>query len=290
MTANHAHAHAHAHDHQHGVFDDAALADMIDLDGEVLAGYLDEVTAWTAGFAPQPGTIVDLGPGTGTGTAALARRFPDASIVALDASEPMLDRVRAKARELGLDGRVRAELADVDARWPDTATPDLVWTVSTLHHLADPERVLRDVHAALAPDGVVVAVEMDDQPRFLTDDGGTGLEDRARAVMADAGWNAHPDYQPLLERVGFEVTRRRFTIDVAPLPDSARRYALAFLGRLRVALSDRLGPDDLALLDRLVAADGPESVLVRDDLAVRGTRTAWVGRRTSGRAQSRATS
>lgn len=276
MTTNHAHAHAHSH----GVFDDSALADLIDLDGEVLADYLDEVTAWTAGFTPEPTrTIVDLGAGTGTGTVALAHRFPDASIVALDASESMLDRVRAKARELGLDGRVRAELADVDTHWPDTGAPDLVWTVSTLHHLADPERVLRDVHAAMAPGGVLVAVEMDDQPRFLTDSAGTALEDRTRAVMAHAGWNAHPDYGPVLERAGFEVTRRRFTIDVAALPENARRYARMFLSRVRGAMADELDREDLAALDRLVAADGPDSVLVRDDLAVRGTRTAWVGRR-----------
>lgn len=279
MTGNH--THAHSHDHTHGVFDDSALADLIDLDGEVVAGYLDELTAWVAGHASGPvRTVVDLGAGTGTGTVALARRFPDASILALDASEPMLERVRAKAREHGLDARVRAELADADTRWPDAGTPDLVWTASTLHHLTDPERVLRAVHAALAPGGVAVVVEMDDQPRFLTDAAGVALEERSRAVMADAGWNAHPDYGPVLERAGFEVTRRQFTIDLAPLPANARRYAHMFLSRLRGAMSDRLGTEDLAALDRLVAADGPDSVLVRDDLAVRGSRTAWVGRRT----------
>ncbi|RZT87674.1 methyltransferase family protein [Pseudonocardia sediminis] len=280
QTHGHGHAQGHGHGHSHDPFADAALADLIDLDGDVVSDYLDELTAWVAGFPTGPvRSIVDLGAGTGTGTFALARRFPDASVLALDASEAMLGRVRAKARERGLDGRVRAEPADVDARWPDAGTPDLLWTASTLHHLADPERTLRDAYSAPAPGGILVAVEMDDQPRFLTDDAGTALEDRALAAMADAGWNAHSDYGPVLTRAGFEVTQRVFTIDVAPPTDDVRRYAHMFLSRLRGAMAERLGPDDVALLDRLVADDGPDSVWVRDDLAVQGTRTAWVGRK-----------
>ncbi len=37
--------------------------------------------------------------------------------------------------------------------------------------------------------------------------------------------------------------------------------------------------EDLVTLDTLLASDGPESLLHRSDLIVRGTRTGWVARR-----------
>jgi hypothetical protein len=43
---------------------------------------------------------------------------------------------------------------------------------------------------------------------------------------------------------------------------------------MRSGLDGRLSADDLALMDALI--DGPQSVLNRDDLAVRTTRTVWV--------------
>lgn len=40
-----------------------------------------------------------------------------------------------------------------------------------------------------------------------------------------------------------------------------------------------MATDDLATLGTLLADDGPHSLLHRNDLIVRGTRTAWVARR-----------
>ncbi|MEU6034278.1 hypothetical protein ABZ801_02605 [Actinomadura sp. NPDC047616] len=44
---------------------------------------------------------------------------------------------------------------------------------SSLYHVADPDRMLGDVHAALRPGGLLVVIEMDALPRFLPD--GAGL-------------------------------------------------------------------------------------------------------------------
>ena len=74
---------------------------------------------------------------------------------------------------------------------------------------------------------------------------------------------------------------RVFTIDLTPpLPESAGRYAQASLRRMRTGVDGVLDSDDLAALDRLLDDDGgPGSVLRRDDLHVRASRTAWAARR-----------
>lgn len=284
--ADHSHDHAHGHGtHDHpGPHDDAGLAELLDLDAEVLGSYLDEVTDWAAGHAPaSPRVIVDLGAGTGIGSLALARRFPAADVVAIDRSERMLARVRAAADEQGLGDRLRVVQADLDVAWPEVGGVDVVWASSALHELADPDRVFRDVHDALTPGGLLVVIELDALPRFLPDDvglGRPGLEARCHEVLAHAGWNAHPDWRPHLERAGFEVAAQgTFTVEANPARPSTGRYARASLRTIRPAVEGRLAADDLDVLDRLLADDGPDTLLRRGDLTARSSRTAWAARR-----------
>ncbi|MGW7481337.1 class I SAM-dependent methyltransferase [Nonomuraea muscovyensis] len=251
---------------------------------EVLGPYLDEVIGWCGRHAPDaPRTVADVGAGTGTGSLALARRFPAAEVVAIDRSALMLDRVRAAAHGQGLADRLRVVRADLDDAWPRIGAVDVAWAASLLHEVAVPRRLLRDLHAALNPGGLLVVVEMDDLPRFLPGDiglGRPGLESRCHEAVARAGWNTHPDWRPHLERAGFEIAAQRvFTIEVDPAPPVAGRYAHAYLSRIRSALGGQLAADDLHTLDRLLADDGPDALVRRRDLAVRGSRTAWVARR-----------
>ena len=82
-------------------------------------------------------------------------------------------------------------------------------------------------------------------------------------------------------QAGFTLEAERpFAIDLAPpLPAAAGRYAQASLRRIRSGLDGRLSADDLATLDTLLDSDGPDSILQRDDLTVRTTRTIWAARR-----------
>lgn len=275
MTAHHAH-HPEAHRHE------SAHADLLDLDAEVV-GHLDDLTAWVAQHAEVvPRTVVDVGAGTGTGTLALARRFEDARLVAIDSSPEMVEHLRAAVLREGLGDRVRAVQADVDAGWPAVGTVDLAWAASSLHHLEHPDRVLRDLRAAIDPAGLLVVVEMDGMPRFLPHDlgvGRPGLEDRVRTAMAQDHWNAHPDWAGHLERAGFTVLEERtWTWVRQPASPAAHRYAHGVLSRVRTGLADRLGAEDLDTLDRLLADDAPESLLHRRDLVVRAGRTTWAAR------------
>jgi SAM-dependent methyltransferase len=279
--------------HQHhpaAETDSAALAELLDLDAEVLHSYLSEVIAWVHELAVglPCRRILDLGCGTGTGALALLQRFEGSGVIALDVSAQLLDRLRDKARDLGVADRVRIVQADLDAAWPAIDTVELAWASKSLHHMADPDRVLTEVFATIRPGGLLAVAEMDSFPRFLPDDlgfGRPGLEARCHSAAADrqAGEMPHlgSDWGPRLTKAGFTVeAERTFAIDLTPpLPASAGRYAQASLRRIRSGLDSQMSADDLATLDTLIDSDGPDSVLRRNDLAVRTARTVWVARR-----------
>jgi SAM-dependent methyltransferase len=282
--------HSHHHHTDSSADDWSAMADLLDLDGEVLHTYLAEAIAWVHQVAAGRPVrrILDVGSGTGNGALALAGRFPGAEVIAVDESGDLLARLRAKARERGLDGRVQTVEADLDQGWPAVGPVDLTWTSMALHHLADPDRGLREIFAATRPGGLLAVAEMTGPQRFLPDDiglGRPGLEARAQAAVAEHHSGTMPylgaDWGPLVTRAGFTgVDERVFGIELsAPLPATAGRFAQGYLRRVRTHVDGALASDDLAALDVLIADDGPGSVLRRQDLAIRGTRTLWTATR-----------
>lgn len=287
--ANHSHhGHAHSHGHGHGHGDEADLAELLDLDAEVLGGLLEEAAARLAETAGEPGRILDLGSGTGAGALALLRHFGAAEVVAVDASEFLLHRLQDRARALGVADRVRTVRADLDEGLPPVGAVDLAWASLSLHHLKDPDRVLGEVFAALRPGGVLAVVEMDSFPRFLPDDlgfGEPGLEARCHALLAEQHRRELPDlgsdWGPRLTRAGFTAAAEH-TLTAAlepPIPDAATRYARSWLHRLRLGIEDLLSPADRSTLDALLDDHGPHSLRTRTDLAVHATRTLWTARR-----------
>lgn len=285
MTDHHQQHHGHAPESG-----EAGMAEVLDLDAEVLASYYSELTDLVrerAGDAPVR-RIIDLGSGTGTGTFALLARFPDATATALDSSAGMLAHLRGRAGERGLDGRIETVQADLDTGLPDSEPADLVWASASLHHLADPARLLADVFGALRPGGLLVAAEMDSFPRFLPADlgfGRPGLEARCHEIV-DALRAEHlpefgADWAKLIRGAGFAIeVERTFRIELtAPLPPAAARYAEVALRRLRESAGDRLADDDRAALDALLGGEHPGAVQRRTDLSVRNTRQLWIARR-----------
>lgn len=279
------------HDSRHHIrhrpedHNESTLADLLDLDAEVFGSYLDEAIDLAEQQASEPPRIVvDIGAGTGTGSLALARRFSMAEVVAIDSSAFMLERLRESATMQGMAERMRTVQADLDIAWPGVGPVDLAWAASSLHHLADPDRLLRDVYAALNAGGLLMVIELDSLPRFLPEplgQGRPGLESRLHAAMAEAGWNEHPDWLADLERAGFEIVEQRRCVTVleAPATPAAERHARASLSRARAALGDQLDSDDVATLDRILTDHRPDSPLSRNRLKPHSARTVWVARR-----------
>ncbi|MFI1338282.1 class I SAM-dependent methyltransferase [Streptomyces sp. NPDC020845] len=282
------HGSSHGHHQEHGV-GDSGQAEILDLDAEVLAEHIASVTGWLP-LKSEPRQIVDLGCGTGAGTFALLERFPEAHVTAVDASAGHLQLLREKACACGVSDRVRTVQADLDTNhWPDFGTPDLVWASASMHHMAHPDRTLHSVHELLAPGGLFAVVELDGFPRFLPADAPEdrpGLEDRAHAATdsfhAEHVPHRGADWGPMLSAAGFTVEDERIiTVNIeGSRSEAIGRYAYGSLQRIRGVAAPALSPEDLTALDELLDTDSPNSILRRDDLAVRTERTVWAARRT----------
>ncbi|WP_432933993.1 class I SAM-dependent methyltransferase [Microbispora sp. CA-135349] len=283
MTRTHLHT---SHDHKQGA---GGQEEILDLDAEVLAEHLAAITEWlplTAG----PRHIVDVGCGTGAGTFALLERFPEAHVTAVDTAPGHLQRLQEKACARDMSDRVHVVQADLDdADWPDLGTPDLVWASASMHHMADPERVIRNVHDLLAPGGLFAVVELAGFPRFLpagAPEDRPGLEERCHAATGHLHAEHMPhrgaDWGPMLTGAGFALDgTHTITVHIEGSRNEAiGRYALSALRRIRGAAVQALSPEDLAALDRLLDTGSPHSILRRGDLAVRTERTVWAARRT----------
>ncbi|MCG5213402.1 class I SAM-dependent methyltransferase [Streptosporangium sp. KLBMP 9127] len=290
MNQTHPHTHHHGVQHErHQEHDADVQAEILDLDAEVLAEHIASITAWLP-LKTSPRQIVDLGCGTGAGTFALLDRFPDAHVTAVDTSAGHLQRLRAKACARGVEERVRTVQADLDdPAWPDLGSPDLVWASASMHHMAHPDRALRNVHEVLAPDGLFAVVELAGFPRFLPEsapEDRPGLEERCHAVTDRVHAENMPhrgaDWGPMLTAAGFTVeSERTIAVNIeGSRSEAIGRYALVGLQRIRNAAATELSPEDLTALDQLLETGSPRSILRRDDLAVRTVRAVWAARRT----------
>ncbi|MEV7342920.1 class I SAM-dependent methyltransferase [Streptomyces sp. NPDC093544] len=287
--------HRHEHEHEHDADDQV---EILDLDAEVLAEHIASITAWLP-IETSPRRIVDLGCGTGAGTLALLERFPEAEVTAVDLSAAHLHRLQEKAAAAGAADRVRIVQADLDTTgwpeldamaWPELGMPpELVWASASMHHVADPDRTLRQVHDLLAPGGLFAVVELAGFPRFLPEDapeGAPGLEERCHAAIdhhhAEQVPHRGADWGTKLTKAGFTVEgERTITVDIGPpQTDAAGRYALSSLRRMRGGVASALTAEDLAAFDQLLDTESPHSILRRSDLGVRTERTVWAARRT----------
>ncbi|MEU9096760.1 class I SAM-dependent methyltransferase [Streptomyces sp. NPDC048361] len=272
--------------HNRAMGSGGAMADLLELDAEVLAPYLAELTGWLAELSDAaPARILDLGSGPGTGSLVLAHRFPRAVVTAADISPQMLHRLQAQAALRGVTDRVRTLQANLDETWPqrDGEGPyDLMWAAAFLHHAAVPHRILTQAFERLRTGGLVAVTEMDFFPRFLPEDVGIGRSGLEARLHAATDTRPPSEWTDELIDAGFAVEARRpfeIALDRTQAGPALNRYAHVCLAKLRSHAATVLDTNDLATLDTLLDETQPHSIARRDDLCVRTVRTTWIGRR-----------
>ena len=147
MAADDLHrTHPHAHVH----LDEAdwrALAGHAEREGELLLAFVTDTASWVAELrgsdAPPVRHVLDIGSGPGVGTCELARFFPDAEVIAVDASPAMLERASRRAETHGLATRVSTRLAELPVGLDGLPPADVIWASMSLHHVGDVVAALR---------------------------------------------------------------------------------------------------------------------------------------------------
>jgi trans-aconitate 2-methyltransferase len=96
-------------------------------------------------------TVLDAGCGSGRVTEALIERLPRGRVIAVDASESMIEAARER---LG----TRADVRKMDLLELELQTPvDAILSTATFHWIGDHERLFASLHAALRPGGQLIA-------------------------------------------------------------------------------------------------------------------------------------
>lgn len=204
----------HDHHSAHEPWGDlpSGFADKLELESRLIApvrSAVFELAARALDAAPEQ--IIDFGSGTGADAVALAERFPDAHVHALDLSAELLERVASAAGQAGVAERIEGHLVDLNNDWTAVVPQQvgLAWASLSMHHLSDPARTLRQVFASLTPRGVFVLTELAGEERHVPD---------WSTLLVQAGFASveRHDHENLTEADLSEVPGRAVWIAVRP--------------------------------------------------------------------------
>ena len=222
-------------------------------------------------------TVVDAGCGTGRLTAHLLERLPRGKVIALDTSEPMLEKARAELKRFG--GRIEFHRVDLGALELHLDA-DVVFSTATFHWVRDHAALFAGVAGLLKPGGrlhaqcgglgnlrgfLTLAREVAETPPYAAFLSGFDYP----TTFADPA-----DELKLLEKAGF-VGARAWLKD-APTPfksaDEFRAFSSAVVLRHPLALL----PEQLQarFLEEVTARAAPGFSLDYVRLELRATRSA----------------
>lgn len=145
------------------------------------------------GGAGGPGSVLDVGCGTGRLLRAVARRWPDATLAGVDPAAGMIAVARRAVPDATLRVAPAEELPVADG------SMDVVLSTTSFGHWADQAAGLREVRRVLAPHAVFALAEHTPPPRWL------GALLARVTVLPDH--HHEPALRRLLTAAGLDVTR-----------------------------------------------------------------------------------
>jgi 2-polyprenyl-3-methyl-5-hydroxy-6-metoxy-1,4-benzoquinol methylase len=103
------------------------------------------------------GRVADVGCGLGASTILMAKSYPQSQFVGFDYHAGSIDAAKQRAKDAGVDGRVRFEVSSAKA-YPGTDY-DFVTFFDCLHDMGDPAGASAHVRSTLKKDGTWMIVE-----------------------------------------------------------------------------------------------------------------------------------
>ena len=210
--------------------------------------------------------VLDAGCGSGRVTEALLERLPDGHVIALDASNAMLEEARRRLARFG--DRVTFVQADLGRPLPIEDPVDAILSTATFHWVPDHAALFRNLAAIIRPGG-----------RLVAQCGGCGniaSLDRILAAMGISGRGALNFARPLetvakLEAAGFRDPEVWLTDEPTRLEDGEPLESYLATVCLRELIA-RLDPGDRKAFVHEVAARMPEPILDYVRLNIGATR------------------
>ena len=100
---------------------------------------------------------LEIGPGPGVLTVAVAREKPDAQITGIEMSPDMVSVAGEYIERAGMASRTRFLVGDAGDRdvFASLGQYDLIYSTFSLHHWEDPKRVIQNLMSVLADGGVI---------------------------------------------------------------------------------------------------------------------------------------
>ena len=177
-----------------------------------------------------PGTVLDLGAGTGIAAVQLKRRFRGAVVTAADIAAPMLQVARGRSR---FWRPIRCVEADARALPFEDASFDLVFTSLMLQWLQPPDTALQEIRRVLKPGGLLLASSLGPE---------TLRELRSAWAVADTGVHVN-DFVDVHD-LGGAVARAGFTEPVLDVDRHLRHYsdARALMRELKALGAHNVNP------------------------------------------------
>ncbi len=113
--------------------------------------------------APRTRDALDLACGTGDIAVAIARRFPESRVTALDASSRMIDaanrRLSERMHDADVAPRITTMVGDMTSLPMERASTDLVTAGYGVRNVPDPAQAVREMARVLRPGGVLVTLD-----------------------------------------------------------------------------------------------------------------------------------
>jgi 2-polyprenyl-3-methyl-5-hydroxy-6-metoxy-1,4-benzoquinol methylase len=155
--------------------------------------------------------------GCGTGLLSLRLQPLVATVTGIDSSPGMLDIFKAKIAE-GRFTNVQTRLLDMENGEVVSGRYDLIISSMTLHHIRRPEELLRQLHGALNPGGILAVADLDPDDGLFHGDN-TGVyhfgfpRETVRTMFAEAGFGDLDECTASeMHKVGADGIKRRFSV------------------------------------------------------------------------------
>ena len=117
------------------------------------------------------GCILDIGTGPGHLLLAMRKILPEAKLVGVDISPPMVLQARRNLERCGGDLRIEVQVAGANALPFGDRTFDRVVSTGSLHHWKQPIHALSEAHRVLKADGYALMYDLvRDMPKVVCED------------------------------------------------------------------------------------------------------------------------